>query len=112
MFVCCSNDVDDVDLMVGGLLEKGQGGTVGETFSCIMGSQFQLLKTGDRYWYERSKQDFSFSKGILYCKETLEKPAGGMKNEQYNDTGNIGLTRHRTKTKQTQTLNTTQKAKI
>ena len=84
---CCSDDVDDVDLMVGGLLEKGQGGAVGETFSCIMGKQFQLLKTGDRYWYERSKQDFSFTKGILYCKETLARTEGAIKNGQYNNTG-------------------------
>ena len=95
---CCSADVDDVDLMVGGLLEKGQGGTVGETFSCIMGKQFQLLKTGDRYWYGRSKQVFSFTKGILYCKETLEKAKWAMKDGQSNDTGNIGLAKHRTKT--------------
>lgn len=59
------NDVDEVDLMVGGLLEDSNDGVVGKTFSCIIGQQFQLLKTGDRFWYERGGQDFSFTEEQL-----------------------------------------------
>jgi hypothetical protein len=43
------------------------------------------------------------------CKETLEKTEGVIKNGKSRDTGNIGYTRHRTKTNKTN--NTTQKRK-
>ncbi|XP_071156046.1 salivary peroxidase/catechol oxidase-like isoform X2 [Mytilus edulis] len=57
--------VDDVDLFIGGLLEEGENGSVGPTFSCIMGIQFQRFKVGDRYWYESSDPDFAFTKDQL-----------------------------------------------
>ncbi|XP_050677729.1 chorion peroxidase-like [Leptidea sinapis] len=43
----------DIDLWVGGLLEKPiDGGILGATFSQIIGDQFTKLKKGDRYFYE------------------------------------------------------------
>ncbi|VDI27331.1 Hypothetical predicted protein [Mytilus galloprovincialis] len=57
--------VDDVDLFIGGLLEEGENGSVGPTFSCIIGIQFQRFKLGDRYWYESSDPDFAFTKDQL-----------------------------------------------
>ncbi|XP_052080730.1 chorion peroxidase-like [Mytilus californianus] len=50
---------DDVDLFVGGLLEKSKNGRVGETFACLIGKQFHQTKHGDRYWYEREECGFT-----------------------------------------------------
>ena len=47
--------VDDLDLYVGGLLEKNDGDSIlGPVFKCIIGRQFQLLKKGDRFFYDLS----------------------------------------------------------
>ncbi|CAC5420741.1 PXDN [Mytilus coruscus] len=51
--------VHDIDLYVGGILERrmktgrGDQSYLGPTFACILGKQFQNLKLGDRFWYER-----------------------------------------------------------
>ncbi|CAC5417196.1 PXDN [Mytilus coruscus] len=57
--------VDDVDLIVGGLIEKGQGGSVGPTFACIMGIQYSRFKVGDRFWYESDDPQLAFTKDQL-----------------------------------------------
>ena len=47
--------VDDIDLWVGGLAEDPvNGGHLGELFSRIVIRQFDDLRAGDRYWYQRT----------------------------------------------------------
>jgi len=47
------NSVDDVDVFIGGILEPPTNGSLlGPTFLCIIGDQFQRIRSGDRLWYE------------------------------------------------------------
>ncbi len=47
--------VEDIDLWVGGLSEDAlQGSHLGETFTTIITIQFEGLRDGDRFWFERS----------------------------------------------------------
>ena len=47
-------DVDAIDLWVGGLSEDPRpGAMVGELWYRILKDQFEALRDGDRYWYER-----------------------------------------------------------
>jgi peroxidase len=47
--------VDNVDLWVGGLVEDHvPGSSVGETIRAIVADQFERLRDGDRFWYERN----------------------------------------------------------
>ncbi|KAK3106088.1 hypothetical protein FSP39_012550, partial [Pinctada imbricata] len=49
------NDVDDIELYVGGVSEEhAPSSAVGPTFACIIARQFYDLKYGDRFWYEKS----------------------------------------------------------
>ncbi|XP_014781054.1 peroxidase-like protein [Octopus bimaculoides] len=53
---------DDIDLFSGGLSENPiRGGIVGPTFACIIGRQFNLIKVGDRFWYERNDPTVGFT---------------------------------------------------
>lgn len=46
------SDPDDMDLFVGGILEKPyEDGVLGPTFACLIGKQMNLLKFGDRYFF-------------------------------------------------------------
>ena len=58
--------VEDIDLFVGGLAERPlSGAVVGPTFGCLLGQQFQILKKGDRFWYENNIPPSAYSKGKL-----------------------------------------------
>ena len=47
--------VDDIDLYVGGFLEKAHEDSIlGPVFKCIIGDQFARLKKGDRFFYDSS----------------------------------------------------------
>lgn len=47
-------NVNNVDLWVGGLAEDhARGGSMGPLFKAILVDQFQRLRDGDRFWYQR-----------------------------------------------------------
>ena len=47
-------NVDSIDLWVGGLAEDHvPGGSVGPTFRRIIANQFERVRDGDRFWYQR-----------------------------------------------------------
>ncbi|XP_014475655.1 PREDICTED: peroxidase-like [Dinoponera quadriceps] len=53
---------DDVELTVGGSLEKHITGTLaGPTILCIMTRQFQQTRMGDRYWFETEDPELAFT---------------------------------------------------
>ncbi|RLU23752.1 hypothetical protein DMN91_003958 [Ooceraea biroi] len=53
---------DDVELTVGGSLERLVAGTLaGPTFQCILIKQFQLTRVGDRYWFETGNPEIAFT---------------------------------------------------
>lgn len=46
--------VDDIDLWVGAIAERTTpGALVGETLQTVMKAQFEAVRDGDRFWYER-----------------------------------------------------------
>ncbi|KAJ8926678.1 hypothetical protein NQ314_020927 [Rhamnusium bicolor] len=57
---------DDIDLLVGALLETPiPGAVIGPTFNCLLKQQFQLLKETDRFWYENDLPPSSLTTGQL-----------------------------------------------
>ncbi|KAI1307640.1 Peroxidasin [Halotydeus destructor] len=74
-FMSCDNinrlksfydDVQDIDLFVGGLHERVlPDGQVGPTFACVLGIQFHNVKVGDRFYYEHGNQAGTMSKEQL-----------------------------------------------
>ncbi|CAG2057780.1 unnamed protein product [Timema podura] len=64
--------VDDVDLFVGGRLERLIPGTLaGITFQCIMGEQFFRWKFGDRWFYDFKENPASFTLAQLLMHRPL-----------------------------------------
>ena len=65
-------DVEDVDLFVGGFLEKPhEDSMIGLVFKCIIGDQFARLKKGDRFFYDLgSDPNTSFSEAQLQLMRT------------------------------------------
>jgi hypothetical protein len=56
--------VEDIDLFVGGLAERPlSGAVIGPTFGCLLGQQFEILKKGDRFWYENNIPPSALNKG-------------------------------------------------
>ncbi len=63
--------VDDIDLWTGGLSEdKVPNSLVGETFHTILKDQFERLRDGDRFWYQRQYygRDIKYIKNITLAK--------------------------------------------
>lgn len=59
--------VDDIDLFVGGAMEKDVPGSIlGQTFQCIVAEQFYRTRIGDRYFYDNSEMPHSFTPGSLF----------------------------------------------
>jgi len=59
-------DVEDIDLFVGGLIEKTiSDGSVGMTFAEIIAHGFQRTKFGDRYYFEHGEEGSRFTKPQL-----------------------------------------------
>lgn len=64
--ISCNRSVDDIDLFTGGLIENPlHGGSVGPTFGCVIGTQFQRLRKCDRFWHETSNPFVRFSESQL-----------------------------------------------
>ncbi|MEX0679062.1 MAG: peroxidase family protein [Pirellulales bacterium] len=60
-------DVDNVELWAGGLAEGHvRGGSVGPLFRAILVDQFERLRAGDRFWYERDLSGFD----LRFVRET------------------------------------------
>ena len=56
----------DVDLYVGGLMERhAAGADLGPTFQCLVGDMFYRLRVGDRFFYDNANQAGSFGEKQL-----------------------------------------------
>lgn len=58
-------DIEDVDLLVGTLLEYKSFGRHGVIGSCILSEQFYRLKTGNRFFYTFEDSPYPFTRGKL-----------------------------------------------
>jgi len=59
-------DVDDVDLFIGGISEFSvPGALLGPTFQCLVGDQFKRLQEGDRFFYDSADNPGKFSEAQL-----------------------------------------------
>ncbi|XP_014357630.2 heme peroxidase 2 [Papilio machaon] len=55
-------NAEDVELMIGGAMEKAASGAViGSTLACVLALQFANMKKSDRFWYENDIPPSSFS---------------------------------------------------
>ena len=59
-------DVDDIDLFIGGISEtSATGAVVGPTFQCIIGDQFKRLQHGDRFYFDSVSSPGRFTESQL-----------------------------------------------
>jgi hypothetical protein len=85
--------VNDMDLWVGGLVEKKMNGSsVGETFDKLLFKTFLRLRDGDRFWYERNltaeeqaiiHENLTLSKIIQYNTDFKDVPDNIMFSSQH-----------------------------
>ncbi|KAK8750389.1 hypothetical protein OTU49_014805 [Cherax quadricarinatus] len=62
MYARLYKSVDDIDVWSAGVSERPlPGSLLGPVFSCIIGTQMQRIRRGDRYWYELPNQPSSFT---------------------------------------------------
>jgi peroxidase len=60
------DNVDDVDLFIGGISEVPvPGALLGPTFQCLVGDQFKRLQHGDRFYYDSSSNPGKFTEEQL-----------------------------------------------
>ena len=66
LHILCRNNYEEIDLFVGGMSEnRVKGGDVGPTFACLLAKQFDFMKRGDSFWYERkSGPGKEFNQGL------------------------------------------------
>lgn len=60
------NSPDDVDLFIGGMVEKPEDeeeGILGPTFRCLIAEQFTRTRRADRFFYDSPSQPHPFTKG-------------------------------------------------
>lgn len=56
--------VDDIDMLVGGLIEKPAHDSIfGPTITCILTEQFRRSVWGDRFFHTNKNQDYPFTSG-------------------------------------------------
>ena len=84
-YILCRNNYQEIDLYVGGMSEnRVKGGDVGPTFACLLAKQFDFMKRGDSFWYERESGlgkefnqglyiDYDFMSSELKCYKLLKK---------------------------------------
>ncbi|KAJ8286120.1 hypothetical protein GJAV_G00034770 [Gymnothorax javanicus] len=57
---------DNIDVWLGGITEPFvQGGRVGPLFACIIARQFQKIRQGDRFWWEKEGVFTSYQRASL-----------------------------------------------
>jgi len=70
------SSVDDIDFIVGALLETPENDSlVGNTSRCIISDFFYRSRVGDRFFYDNNGQSGQFSKSkqfILYLSSTYD----------------------------------------
>lgn len=64
-----NNDVDNIDLYIGGMLESNDG--PGELFTAIIREQFIRLRQADRFWFENVDNGLV---SVLNLCSSLQKP--------------------------------------
>ncbi|XP_075230965.1 salivary peroxidase/catechol oxidase-like isoform X2 [Lycorma delicatula] len=59
-------NVDEIDLLIGGLAENHEESLVGPTFQCIIAEQFTRTRSGDKFFYDNGGLSNSFTPAQLH----------------------------------------------